>query len=338
MLMILQKVRLLEPVVIMGETGTGKTYLVKYMTEVVFAGQSEFFPFIFYYGVEESKFVKFMENVIRQAKLDKKKMFWIFFDEFNTSSLQPHVVELMNDRIFSLSADPSSNRIYITQTFHPKNINIIDFRVPDNLLFIAACNPFQMKSIGENKRNDIIFTHPKKENFLSHKVLPISYSLLVKLHDYGSLNEEVEKNYIRNMLSNIFCRIPNWVLFVRKQSNWYMRSLIDISFESQLFLKKINNNDSSMSLRDIHRVKLIFEFYYLLLSYAKAFQINKISFNDFVTTFFSGNYLVNNEFYLISMCMSIQLNYINRIGLIGIRLNQISLTHRQKARNHWKNK
>lgn len=103
--MILQKIRLREPVILMGETGTGKTYLVKYIAEVLFGSRSCFRPFIFHFGVEECVFVEFMEQVIDEAVSTPSRVFWVFFDEFNTSDLQAHIAELLIDRKFSLSSN-----------------------------------------------------------------------------------------------------------------------------------------------------------------------------------------------------------------------------------------
>lgn len=105
--MILQRVRLLKPVILMGETGAGKTYLVKYIAEVLFGLKSIFCSFIFHYGIEHSVLVKFMEKVLRDARAQPGYIFWVFFDEFNTSDLQPYVTELLNDRVFSLSDNPA---------------------------------------------------------------------------------------------------------------------------------------------------------------------------------------------------------------------------------------
>ena len=130
--MILQRVRVREPVVIMGETGCGKTYLVKYVVEVLFKEYSVYREFIFHSGVEEKDFTEFMHDLIddanaeqervrqmNQKTLDEKpsenkdtderpKVFWVFFDEFNTSHLQAFVSEIMHDRVFSLGENSSS--------------------------------------------------------------------------------------------------------------------------------------------------------------------------------------------------------------------------------------
>ena len=96
----------------MGETGCGKTFLLRYVAEVLYADQAEFFSFILYYGVKEEVFIEFMDKIITVAAHFPNKDFWVFFDEFNTSELQSSVCELLFDRIFSISKAHSGNCFY----------------------------------------------------------------------------------------------------------------------------------------------------------------------------------------------------------------------------------
>jgi chromosomal replication initiation ATPase DnaA len=100
--MVIQKARVREPVILMGETGCGKTYLVKYIAEVIFQKRAQFHQLTFHYGKKEEELIEFMTKVIQEAKNNENEMQWVFFDEFNTSSLQPYVAELLVDRVFSL--------------------------------------------------------------------------------------------------------------------------------------------------------------------------------------------------------------------------------------------
>lgn len=120
--MIVQKMRVSAPVILMGETGIGKTFLIKYIAKVIFGNKSEFVPFTFHYGIEHDLFVDFMEGVINTAKRNPTMIFCVFFDEFNTSDLQPFVTELMSDRVFSLSENPEStpDRILLTSRPFPR--------------------------------------------------------------------------------------------------------------------------------------------------------------------------------------------------------------------------
>ena len=129
--MILQRVRVREPAVIMGETGCGKTYLIKYIVKVLFKHYAVYKEFIFHNGVEEDDFIYFMYDLMDEANDELErvkqmnqrkeenqnnkddsdenpKIFWVFFDEFNTSHLQAFVSEIMHDRVFSLGDYQSS--------------------------------------------------------------------------------------------------------------------------------------------------------------------------------------------------------------------------------------
>lgn len=102
-MLILQKKRAGIPVIIMGETGCGKTFLLRYIAEVLFENKADFFSMTLYYGLKESDFVEFVDNIIQIADKHKERDLWVFFDEFNTSELQSSVCELMNDRTFSIT-------------------------------------------------------------------------------------------------------------------------------------------------------------------------------------------------------------------------------------------
>jgi hypothetical protein len=110
----------------MRETGSGTTYLVKYIAEVLFKEYSVFRQFTFHSEVEKREFIFFMADLIDEAnqeiervkqmnkkenenqeKEERPKIFWVLFDEFNTSHLQAYVSEIMHDRVFSLSDDPN---------------------------------------------------------------------------------------------------------------------------------------------------------------------------------------------------------------------------------------
>jgi MoxR-like ATPase len=87
----------------MGETGCGKTFLLKYIAEVIYGNKAVFFSTTLYYGFKENDFVNFMDEIIDLADKHPKLDIWVFFDEFNTSELQNIICELMNDRTFSIT-------------------------------------------------------------------------------------------------------------------------------------------------------------------------------------------------------------------------------------------
>ena len=188
--------------------------------------------------------------------------------------------------------------------------------MPANVLFIAACNPYQIKRIGSNTVNDVVFTHPSKQNLLSHRVLPISTSLLGQIHDYGALSEEVERDYIRAMMGSA---VPYAAQEdVRAKGSYQMRrfleTLVDVTGFCQKRVKQLNNNASSLSLRDVHRVKVVFGFFLALLVYKKRYKETRAKFEDFRRGFRVDFDTVNNRLFIQALVVTVTLNYVNRVS------------------------
>ena len=145
----------------MGESGCGKTYLSEFVSECLLEDKMK--ELTLYSGVTELDFIRFMIEAVQEAKLlkEKGKNLWVFFDEFNTSSLQSIVAEIMIDRVCSI--EPSI------------------YHIPQNMIFISCCNPFRMKT----KRAEVGLVPKTSDTILSHRVYPIPERLLNYIWDFG---------------------------------------------------------------------------------------------------------------------------------------------------------
>lgn len=193
-LKIVQRSLIRIPVIICGDTGCGKTRIVDFIASCLL--EDEFKCFTLHAGVTEEQFVTRLAKYFEEARslqtsekrnnLLKCKKMWILIDEFNTSTLQEHFVELMKDRTSTLS-----DRLQ---------------DVPDNVVFIGCCNPYMIMEQGSvTNQEDIGYIAESSTTNLSHKVFPISDSLLSYLLDFGQLKSEVEKNLARDMIKNKRC-------------------------------------------------------------------------------------------------------------------------------------
>ena len=203
-------------------------------------------------------------------------------------------------------------------------------RIPDNVIFVAACNPFQFKRIRTSNENDVFFVHPDKANALTHKVNPVNARMLQCLFDFGSLSKQVEQKYISAMFQD----------FQGKVRQDFLEMFVESVTVSQDFIKKtVIHDESSLSLRDVKRVKKIFVFYCYFIwfrnSHNSSGQVHSQGFDHFLTNQRIRFKKFTLEELLIAFVVAISMNYLYRIIQQGdcifslIRRPQASL-----SRNH----
>ena len=175
-------------------------------------------------------------------------------------------------------------------------------------MFIAACNPYQLKKIKDSNENDVFFVHPDKSNALTHKVNPINSRMLQCLFDYGALSPKVELKYVEAIFSE----------FTNKINKTFLKLFIESVVSAQNFIKKeVSENESSVSLRDIKRVKKIFIFYCYLIRYRNDYKhlVNKKGkyFDEFLEIYLMDFSRFPSEELFIAFIVSISINYLYRI-------------------------
>ena len=241
MCLILIRLRAKIPVIMMGETGCGKTSLIRKLSELQNNGQCLLIIDNIHAGHTDEDIIKFInEQVIPEAKIlseqeneNKKKYKYgqiyeekkliVFFDELNTCKS----MDLLSEIIC-------------------KN-TCLGKKLPDNIVFIGACNPYR-----KAKRKKVGLKINSNDNYeetdLVYTVNPMPHSLLNFVFDFGSLNIDDEKKYIINMIKGTI-----------KEKDLYELST-ELIIISQNFIR--NNNDvSSVSLREIRRFILFYKFF-----------------------------------------------------------------------------
>jgi hypothetical protein len=222
MALVLVKSMVGDPIVIMGESGCGKTYFTKFTASCV--KQDEIRVLTLHAGVREDDLLKFLKECIDRALFLQTetpgKKVWILFDEFNTSPLQSIVAEIMQDKVCSVDADIAT--------------------IPENLVFVACCNPFQLRE----KKSDLGLIPDTADNRLSHKVYIVLESLLNYVWDFGMLTEKDEKNHIFSIIEAepIFGKAG-------KSEKDFLKNVV---YEAHKFVR--NFEKGGVSLRDIKRV------------------------------------------------------------------------------------
>ena len=232
MVLIYTRVRAQVPVIIMGETGVGKTSLIKFLVEnIIFLEKLE--KLSLHAGISSEDIVEFITRAEAEAiKFGTRT--WIFLDEFNTTNSIGLIGEIM------------CNRRMLGRELSPL------------LVFVAACNPFRIKNskacfddnIGIIQKNRKILSADSYK--LLYTVHPLPQTMLNYIWDFGYLNKRDE---FKQITAIIRCseKIPEYPENIKEY-------FIDAVFESQQYLKE-KEDVSSVSLRDVQRFKKLFEFF-----------------------------------------------------------------------------
>jgi len=135
MILILLRIRAGIPVIMMGETGCGKTSLIKILSSLLNRGSMNLKIMNIHAGIEDKDIIEFIEkvnnevlesnnNIIDINNTSNNKI-WVFFDEINTCNSMGLLSE-----------------IFYNHSYYGKKLD-------DKLTFIAACNPYRLKQIKE---------------------------------------------------------------------------------------------------------------------------------------------------------------------------------------------
>jgi hypothetical protein len=238
-LLMLQKSQIKQPIILMGESGCGKTYLSSYLVETILGETLQIICLFSGFSLED--LVKEMREAIEEAKQlqrenpEEPKNKWILFDEFNTTAIQAQIADIMLDRVFEGE------------------------KLPDNLLFIACCNPYRMKIGGKEGSRDIGFVVNPKTSVLSHVVHVVPDRLLDIVWNFGELTEEDEKHHILSMVRGEKRLFPKEE-FDERVINDYQVKLALVIHRCHTLVRNFEEK-SAVSLRDIRRVIDIFIYF-----------------------------------------------------------------------------
>ena len=158
---------------------------------------------------------------------------WVFLDEINTCKSMGLISELM-----------------CKHTCQGK-------KLPENIVFIGAVNPYRKSKI---KRTGLTINNNDYEETdldnLVYTVNPMPHSLLNYVFDFGSLNSNDEKKYIKHMVKDII-----------KEEN-LSNFTTELISTAQNFIRN-KNGVSSVSLREIRRFIIFYEFFIKYLNIRK---------------------------------------------------------------------
>ncbi|KAJ4453638.1 putative E3 ubiquitin-protein ligase [Paratrimastix pyriformis] len=178
MVMVMLRVNARCPVVIMGETGCGKTSLVRYLATLVGV---DFRPQNIHAGTSVQTIVGFVRQANQEAR-DKKKPIWLFLDECNTCE---HL-GLINDLVC--------------------HHQLLGTQLDPRITIITACNPFRKRDPSFRALTAGLETRVSRNDPLSqlvYRVHPLPDAMLDWSWDYGTLDERDEARYVTAILQGM---------------------------------------------------------------------------------------------------------------------------------------
>lgn len=238
------------PVIIMGETGCGKTRLIKFLCELRRSGvATENMKLVKVHGGTTSEMiytkVKEAEDIASINKLDYGFDSVLFFDEANTTEAISSIKEVLCDKtVKGESLTPDSG-----------------------LQIIAACNPYRkhtdemikrLEAAGLGYRVRAEETDEKLGSIplrqLVYRVQALPPSMIPLVWDFGQLNDHTEKIYIQQIVQRV---VEN-----KEIDQSYIKWITDVLSSSQKYMRTRKDECSFVSLRDVERCMQAFVWFY----------------------------------------------------------------------------
>uniref|UniRef100_A0A8C3XRT9 RING-type E3 ubiquitin transferase n=1 Tax=Chelydra serpentina TaxID=8475 RepID=A0A8C3XRT9_CHESE len=238
------------PVIIMGETGCGKTRLIKFLCELRRSGgDAENMKLVKVHGGTSAEMIyakiREAEDVAVSNKRQHQVDTILFFDEANTTQAVGSIKEVLCDR--TVEGQPLSSG--------------------SGLQIIAACNPYRkhtekmiqrLESAGlgyrvkADKTKDKLGSIPLRQ--LVYRVHALPPSMIPLVWDFGQLNDITEKIYIQQIVQRL--------TELLQISAAEIGVVTDVLFASQRYMRERNDECSFVSLRDVERCVEVFKWFY----------------------------------------------------------------------------
>ena len=223
MILILYRIIANIPVILMGETGCGKTKLIEVLNKLLNNGKNTFYKINIDPSYNDEKLINEMNKINDLANKNKKDNLWVFFDELNTTDSLSLITE-----------------IFLNRTFGENE------KLADNIRLIGACNPFRKKI--KDKTICGLTYHNENDTGLVYLVNNLPQSLMYYVFNFGRLDKINEDKYISSIISDTI---------KDKKLKEATKNVISKCHE---FLRN-NFDDSVVSLREIVRFNALYKFF-----------------------------------------------------------------------------
>ena len=326
MILILDRINCDIPTILMGETGCGKTSLIKILANIVFKGKlAENLKILnIHSGIEDNEIINFLEEIIRQTEINDNIKFISMKDEYNAKTkeqkesylsarktneenlfksykkqIDEEKIWVFFDEINSCNSMGLLTEILCKKTY-------LGNKIPKKFVFLAACNPY--RAMGELNKIDHALIHKGQEKRkLVYTVYPLPYNILNFVLDFGNLTLDEEKKYIQIMVRKMMEKI------MIDKEKVDVSKIINIAINAILLCQSYikNTNDvSSVSLREVKRFILFFKYYVIYLLHKKNSK-DSIDSKDPAIVYYTLK--TNYEIYKYAVILSLYICYYLRL-------------------------
>ena len=280
MVLILNRINSDIPVILMGETGCGKTSLIKILANIIFKGDLTNLKILnIHSGIEDNEIIQLLEQIIRDSQLEDNARLTSAMDEFNSydiefqnkylASINKTKEKLIED--FKKEINQQKKWIFFDEINASNSMGLLSEilckksylgkKIPEKFVFLAACNPY--RAMGELNKIDHTLIHKGQEKRkLVYTVYPLPNNLLNFVFDFGNLSLEEEKKYIQVMVKKMMEKIM--IDKSKKEKGKIINLAINSILTCQSYIK--NTNDiSSVSLREVKRFIIFFKYFVVYL-------------------------------------------------------------------------
>ena len=242
------------PVIIMGETGCGKTRLIKFMCK--FQANNLNIQNMVILKIHDGTTKQDIISGYRRAlKLAEKNVSHhvdtiLFFDEANTSHLIGLIKEILCDRRIDGETIPTDLRLQFIVACLPyrKHPEAMVNKLTSDGLGMLRNRSQAREQFGDIPLSDLVY-----------RVIPLPRSLLPLVWDFGELSSEAENLYIVEIIHvhiNTDCY---------KEFDNYCDAIATVLSSVQKYMREMRDECSFVSLRDVERTVQVMLWFYKLI-------------------------------------------------------------------------
>ncbi|XP_046887613.1 E3 ubiquitin-protein ligase rnf213-beta isoform X4 [Hypomesus transpacificus] len=252
MLAIQMRFRCGIPVIIMGETGCGKTRLVRFLCDLQREGRN----------VENLKLIKVHGGTTAEMIYRKVR-------EAETQAQRNHRNHKLDTILFFDEANTTESIFAIKEVLCDKTVEGHPLKTDTGLKIIAACNPYRRHTpemverleraglgyrVKAEETQDRLGKVPLRQ--LVYRVHPLPPSMVPLVWDFGQLSDATEFSYIKQIVSK---KVKDHGL-----PDECFRGISMVLATSQSYMRSRKNECSFVSLRDVERSMQVLVWFYLL--------------------------------------------------------------------------